>query len=108
MLQTCPVTFTVTPVPAVLMFAVQLLVMLIPQVLKLPSAKSFRTALADCEERVSAMKVEMHSPPRPIAVRSMPPSKNVTLGNVDVPSFDTYCHGTVAPTAGLVNLPAPA
>src|SRR5262249_49928624 len=41
---------------------------------KLPSTKSFRVALVDCEERVSARKVEKHSPAIPRLVASMPPS----------------------------------
>ena len=42
--------------------------------------KSLSTAVMDCEDLVSTMAVGKHSPPRPIAVRSKPPSKKPTIG----------------------------
>src|SRR5690349_11795232 len=45
------------------------------QVLKLPSTKSERVAVGDCEERVSARKLEKQ-PLRPRPVRLMPSSRN--------------------------------
>src|SRR6185503_16202725 len=42
----------------------------------LPRAKSKSVAVSDCEERVSPMNTLKHLPPRFVAVRSIPPSKN--------------------------------
>src|SRR5438034_1718878 len=53
-----------------------------------PSVKSLSTAVIDCEERVSTMKVGKHSVPRPTAVRSSPPSKNPTTGYCPCPAPD--------------------
>src|SRR6266446_3895627 len=47
---------------------------------KLPIVKSLSTAVIDCDERVSTMNVGKHSPPRPMPVRSRPPSKKPTTG----------------------------
>ena len=42
----------------------------------LPRAKSNSVAVSDWDERVSPMKTLKHLPPRPLCVRSRPPSKN--------------------------------
>ncbi len=53
-----------------------LTMLIVPQVLRLPKATSFCSAVTEDEERVSAItEVKQSSPPR-MAVRSMPPSTN--------------------------------
>src|SRR5258706_5414528 len=47
-----------------------------------PRAKSKSVAVSDCEERVSPMKTLKHLPPRLVAVRSIPPSKNSEIRSV--------------------------
>src|SRR5947199_4958743 len=53
-----------------------------------PRVKSLSTAVIDCEERVSTTNVGKHSPPKPIALRSRPPSKKPTVGYSPVPAPD--------------------
>src|SRR4051812_10588345 len=51
------------------------------QVLKLPPAKSFRTASTDCDARVSARKLPKHGAWPPYSwSRSTPPSKKDSTG----------------------------
>ena len=49
--------------------------------LNVPEAKSDSVAVVDCDERVSARKLEKHVSPNPRSVRSRPPSKNVPVPN---------------------------
>src|SRR5262249_59652217 len=79
------------------------------QVLKAPSAKSFRTALTSCEERVSSRKLDRHSLARFSSLRSMAPSKKSGEGMVHggavqviLLSLFLYCQATeIAPIAAL-------
>src|SRR5262245_23545753 len=60
---------------------------------KLPSTKSDKVAVGDCEERVSARNAEKQ-PSRPRAVRSTPSSRNSPAAGLVWPLLFVYDHGT--------------
>src|SRR5438128_12467218 len=78
---------------------------------KLPRTKSERVAVGDCEERVSARKLEKH-PCRPKAVRSTPSSRNSPGAGLEAPLLLVYDQGTlmgapltIAKVSPLMGLP---
>src|SRR5688500_4638484 len=63
---------------------------MLPQVLKSPRARSFRSAVSECAVRVLARKLLKHTSPTS-AVMSIPPSNRLCAGNWPlVPNFGTY------------------
>src|SRR5438552_6483835 len=78
---------------------------------KLPITKSERVAVGDCDERVSARKLEKQ-PCKPRAVRSTPSSRNSPAAGCVAPLLLVYDHGTligppftIAKVSPLIGLP---
>src|SRR5262249_18016842 len=65
------------------------------QRLKAPTTKSDRVAVGDCDDRVSARKLEKQPPPRPSAVRSTPSSRNSPAAGWLAPLLFVYDQGTL-------------
>src|SRR5262249_27370443 len=94
-----PVPVDVNPNCVVVSVAgtVTLLIVMLPHVLNAPSAKSFSTAVIDCDVRVCAMNAEMHAdvPDSPSSRDTFnPPSKTAPAPKfAPLPLFGMYRHG---------------
>ena len=86
----------VPPLPS---FAVVVILEL--QLPKPARTKSFRTAVVEVEERVSALTLEKHSLPRPRSERLIPPSYSSPCRYVLLPLLSVNGHGAVVPLVGF-------